>query len=1709
MSSTAPLQHKSRSDHATVKTPTGSGAKGGSPAYLGGAAPGWRNPAYLQRQPEEILEEDALPGEGALQRLPGDPFPAEDDDEAAPVLQAKLEINAPGDAHEAEADRVADAVTSGRSASPRPVSGAAPKVQRKCAQCGGDHEGDQPCPACAAKAQRKPAVAGAAPAPSPHAAQAVSRPGAGTPLAPQTRAPIEAHLSTDLSHVRVHDDSDAQRAAGSIGAKAFTHGDHIWLGRGQSTSDLGLMAHEATHTVQQRKGAGKPALIQRAPADHQHAEDGAAPRARIEGELDKEKEDKGERDEDEPVPEIDPAEKRAKAGPLVSKAKPDTDRPAAEAPKVEQAAEVVKTEADQPGEPMVEGQSDAPNAEAAPAAPAPAAGDPVAAATAAVAALPEPDAPEPVEVPAVARPVDAEGRSLPAEAQSEAMVIAAAAQLQVLREAAHGLRRKAVQQRANAILLRGNIALADGHIGEAETGLTTAHGHMDTRREVIGEAENAHATSEAKADQVTADAPGIQSQAEEAQAESGPMASEASDTAAQSSANAPDDSDGAADAEENSAQMNSVASDSASMDEAANASQARAVELQADAAAAKGKNESASAAIEASSAAADQTDAKLTEMDGQTTTARGQLEPLKSKPAAAEARADTLDAEAAAADARTDALAAQILQIQSEYVSDMGRVPGAEAMAERNQGALQRQEDSGGVPGGAAIPAPQAFAPRGYEGRRKVELPTFQMGPPLTEEQRRERAEAAAAAEERRRSRITSLQDGAYGNFADLSATDKAGIALDFMLEDAFSKASNIKWPDFSAESVGKALLNVIDPRGPLNGILGGLSTIASGTLNLFDPDQWARDPLGNLLKSAADIATGITVVLGSIVALLGVVVAISAALIVLSWFTLAPALTPVIAWCTSAGITVGGWTISVGLQALYYQSLLIIKNLVDVMTAETAEELVVNTEQMESDFSQVGEIGMQMGTAYLGAKGGPGMLDDLATNGIRTVAKQEVMEGLKGAAIEVATGEDISGVIGVARMAHGVHAHATAGGGGGSGTPHAEADGRAPHPEGAEAPAPKAEADAAEPRAADPAGEATPVARPDEAPPPADTPPPSTGALALPDPAGAGPRMVDGPEPVPSTDMGSAHAPVPEPNAAPAPGAVEPPKGQAGDATQGAGAKPAIAPEGDTPRPTAPEAPKLEPDAPAARPDEAGPRPSDTEATDGHAASGRADAQAPAVRPEGEAGKPHANEAETGPPRPEAEDPAALRDSAGTKKLPELSPAERRAEAAQANTAPREEVVNPALRSLDFDAVAHLDNGMDYAFSPERGAACRIANTGCGSTDGSGRIPEEGLSGEPRLEAEVDQALAGSGDATPAAHPGDTPGDPPRGGADPETPSPAREPASDAGAATGTEPGTPPARPGEGDATTPLRPAEGEAPGGAAAEKPRTTDQTGEADTGKPRPEGDGGTPAEAGLPPRTDDPRADAKAMDGRRADPDVVQRMQDLGYIPVRNGEGEIIAFRRQGAAGSDLPAVTVQDGRIVDVAHRVPPPPGSEPIRVAPDGEHWIENKDGTFRPVSEMADPARAGDDGRRHNPEVGRWGEVQADQFAASLGWEKLNGDPTHMNSDFSGPQRLDAVYRDPGPPVRIIVGDAKVLDSPQGETESGRQMSDQWIQDRVGSADLPEDIQRQIEAGDYEAVILRVDKYGNVTLEPLDVTGNPVRTPQGSGDNESGGSGK
>lgn len=185
--------------------------------------------------------------------------------EAHRLIQPKLKVNAPGDAHEQEADRTAARVmnTPGQQAAnapPKPLAASiTPLLQR---EMGPEEEEEE-------LLQTKPSRAGtggAAGATHWLESRLSSSQGGGSPLPEPVRTFMEPRFGADFGDVRVHTDADAVRMNHSLNAQAFTHRNNIYFGAGKSAGRDALTAHELTHVLQQtggRPGAAHAPGVQR------------------------------------------------------------------------------------------------------------------------------------------------------------------------------------------------------------------------------------------------------------------------------------------------------------------------------------------------------------------------------------------------------------------------------------------------------------------------------------------------------------------------------------------------------------------------------------------------------------------------------------------------------------------------------------------------------------------------------------------------------------------------------------------------------------------------------------------------------------------------------------------------------------------------------------------------------------------------------------------------------------------------------------------------------------------------------------------------------------------------------------------------------------------------------------------------------------------------------------------------------------------------------------------------------------------------------------------------------------------------------------------------------------------------------------------------------------------------------------------------------
>jgi hypothetical protein len=154
---------------------------------------------------------------------------------SAPVgtIQTKLQVDAPEDRYEQEADRVADTV----------VGGTAPSAP--------------------------PAPSPPPPPVTPKVTASLTH-GGGSPLPSASHRFYEPHFGDGIGHVRIHTDPEAAQSAQALNARAFTCGSHIYFGAGEyqpeTRAGRHLLTHEIVHTVQQRGGTRGADVLARQPA---------------------------------------------------------------------------------------------------------------------------------------------------------------------------------------------------------------------------------------------------------------------------------------------------------------------------------------------------------------------------------------------------------------------------------------------------------------------------------------------------------------------------------------------------------------------------------------------------------------------------------------------------------------------------------------------------------------------------------------------------------------------------------------------------------------------------------------------------------------------------------------------------------------------------------------------------------------------------------------------------------------------------------------------------------------------------------------------------------------------------------------------------------------------------------------------------------------------------------------------------------------------------------------------------------------------------------------------------------------------------------------------------------------------------------------------------------------------------------------------------
>lgn len=205
-----------------------------------------------------------------------------------------MEISSPEDEQEKEADEIARKVVGGQSIDVHGRGGVISRkteknpIQRKCEECEKKEREEKEsvdaensigkvqmkCEKCEGEERRKKgdkiqrkADDGPLLAPAHIGEQIQMSKGTGQSLSDSTQEDLGGKMNADFSDVKIHTDTQSHEMNQELGAKAFTYGNDIYFNKGEYNPETQdgklLLAHELTHTIQQKGGGSTIGKVQK------------------------------------------------------------------------------------------------------------------------------------------------------------------------------------------------------------------------------------------------------------------------------------------------------------------------------------------------------------------------------------------------------------------------------------------------------------------------------------------------------------------------------------------------------------------------------------------------------------------------------------------------------------------------------------------------------------------------------------------------------------------------------------------------------------------------------------------------------------------------------------------------------------------------------------------------------------------------------------------------------------------------------------------------------------------------------------------------------------------------------------------------------------------------------------------------------------------------------------------------------------------------------------------------------------------------------------------------------------------------------------------------------------------------------------------------------------------------------------------------------
>lgn len=809
----------------------------------------------------------------------------------------------------------------------------------------------------------------------------------GSPLEAPVRMDMERHFQHDLSVVRIHTDANAAQMNKNLRAHAFTQGNNIYFNAGQyqPQTDFGkrLLSHELAHTVQQGSAGN---TLQRFEAPEQgvatdppavRPNDGSEVTGRMNRKIDEETEERDPEDMDEEERRAarnpDRGEVRRDSSSLNNsgQSRPSVDRGAAAQEKTAAQREQIDQQVSEPTPEGTEASTEE-GEEAAPPSDAEAAAQRAEEAEASAQNVPIPDRPQPFRHPRMDAPVDSAGEPLPRQPNMDMRVRGLGYIGEMLREKGYEMKRAAAENVVGSYGQDAALERLRGDLANAVEGTGLMQNHNEERKTILEQSRLAHQESVERQQFVAQKAPDLAAKADEGKGDSSALAADSRSKAEQAESELPEDPDARADAEQQNGELQDSSQGAASMDQAITQTGQRARQYEQDAAQAAEQNQQSEAQIDETENTITETDTRLEEMTAANEASNEQIENAGPGPELIRANSERTAQSGDQLIAATTVMEQELNALQEEYLASARVLESREEAEERIREEQERQASapqmtpvqSRLIELGNATPEQQQSIIEDMDQEERDELITEIDNQPTQEEAEAQqlaqsqtatsepdanadpRAPQIAEIDNRRSQRVDGVLNIADQNMSLLTAEQQQMIANQVVAESVSDSIRNINVLQMARQMIE----GMINPMMSIQSTVDGFKKIGGGLGAAFSAEAWAADPLGNLLKVAADISTGLAMVFSSVLGIAAIITALMVVLTILSWGTLSPVTGPVIGWMGTV-MTYAGWgaIISGGL-AVYFNYLSYIKNLSDAGTATTARELFENADEMKQN---------------------------------------------------------------------------------------------------------------------------------------------------------------------------------------------------------------------------------------------------------------------------------------------------------------------------------------------------------------------------------------------------------------------------------------------------------------------------------------------------------------------------------------------------------------------------------------------------------------------------------------------------------------------------------------------------------------------------------------------------------------------------------------